>query len=407
MKNYLFSQFQHRMWRTAGVIAGIALGTALFITLTVLGRGYQESAKLPLKGVESDMVITRPAEGNGPNQNTRGIRMPFGTETITREEVGTISRTDGVAHVSPVLQLWDFGEDSYTTIAGVDPLEKEVGPLKALESGMDKGRAFTPGETGVAVADLHFAAFYQLQPGDPVQIDGETFTVIGIVEIPNTNQTTAANLYIPYEDAKRLAGMDQDDVNQVYVQMADASDAEDISKSLTDQLGPLNVISEDSLVQVMGGVGRISAQFSTIAAAVGLIGGVLLAWFSLSGLINERRREVGIMKAIGWKGNQVIRIFVSEAVLLSSIGALVGVGIGLLGALGLQQLPSPDFSVSNTTPHLQDHTGPTEEVSLPIRLDWLPFVIAFSAAMIGGAVAGWYHSKQAAKIKPAQVLRQK
>ena len=120
-------------------------------------------------------------------------------------------------------------------------------------------------------------------------------------------------------------------------------------------------MTEDSLLQVMGGIGQASARFSLIDAIVGLLGGLLLAWAALDGLVAERRVEIGVMKAVGWQSHHVRKTFLTEAFLLSLIEGVVGFLVAL----------------------------------------------AVLASVCGGTFAGWNSARKAANLKPAQSLRQR
>lgn len=412
MITYVLSQFQGRLWRSLAVVSGVALGAALFVALSTLGTSFHEAARRPLMGVAADMVITRPITGSAmtqPGQRTRGARLPFGLAPISGGEVETIRRTGGVATLTAALQVWDFGPSSYITVLGVDAAETTVGPAHSLTKDLVQGRAFGPGERGVAVADLHYARFFRLEPGSRTTVDDMPFEVVGVVELREGSQASAANLYVPLADAQALVGLGPDQVDQVYVRLSSAGDVDSVVARLRQELGPLSALTEDSLLQVMGGIGQVSARFSLVAAAVGLVGGLVLAWIALSGLVSERTREIGVMKAVGWRASDVGRAFLLEALLLSLAGAALGILLGWGTAWLLGQMPLPEMaSPANQT--LQDMAvvePAVRQLTLNVepRLDALALALLASAG--GGTLAGWSGARRAATLKPAQALRQR
>jgi len=408
MMSYVGSQFRHRPTRALVVIAGVALGAALFVALTTLGAGFRQAARAPLAGLSADLLITRPAGDeatSAPTQRTRGPRLPFGSTPLTADELATIGQTDGVAAVAGTLEVWDFGATRYQTVLGVDPAQDQVGPGRALQEGLVAGRLFQPGEQGVAVADRHYAAFYSLKPGDTVTIGDQNFRVVGVAGQQGSSQAGVANLYVPLAEAQALVGLEAGQVNQVYVRVAEASQVEAIVANLTARLGPLSAISQESILQVMGGVARISARFAKVAGLVGMLGGWVLAWVALAGLVTERQGEIGVMKAVGWRKRDVTRAFLLESLLLSLTGGIVGMALGFGTALAIGYLPAPAASLRETLPGLAVAATSTAAPRLPAHVTPGTLALALLIAMGGGMLAGWVSARRAAALKPAQALR--
>ena len=178
-----------------------------------------------------------------------------------------------------------------------------------------------------------------MKPGSVVTIGGRPFTVVGVAEQRDSSQAAAGNLYVPLSDAQRLAGVSAGQVNQVYVRLRDAGRVDTVVERLGHEVGQVNAVTEDSLLQVMGGIGRVSARFADIAAVVGVLGGLVLTWVSLAGLIAERTQEIGLMKALGWRARDVARAFLLEALLLTLAGGVAGIAAGMAAAWALGRLP--------------------------------------------------------------------
>ena len=426
MTPYLVSQFRRRAWRSLAVVGAVAVGAILFVALSAMGNGFREAARAPLADVAADVVVTHSTaqmDAIQATQKARGARLPFGMATLYSSEIDTIRHTEGVAALAGALQIWDFGGNSYVTVLGVDidhslqgtestaqvTTPDQVGPEAALSSGLLSGRVFKPGDRGVAVADLHYARFFDLQPGAKVTIDGVSFDLIGIIELRNGSQAAAANLYVPLPDAQKLVGLGADQVDQVYVRVSNAGQVNMVVERLTKELGNISVMTEDSLLQVMGGISQVSARFSLIAALVGLLGGLLLAWAALGGLVAERRVEIGVMKAVGWQSRHVERAFLQEAFLLSLLGGLVGFLLGWGVALLLGQLPLPEVTTPATQTLQSMAMVPTNTatLTLPARVDALTLALAVLASVGGGTLAGWSSARRAAALKPAQTLSQR
>ena len=408
MIRYVLSQFRYRSGRSLGVIAGIALGAVLFVVLTALGGAFYRAAALPLTGVAADLLLTRPATGAATSagaQRTRGPRLPFGNGIFQESDLELVGATQGVTASSGTLEVWDFGENTYRVVLGIDPTKDRVGPMVGLKAGLMSGRLLQAGEENVAVADRHFAAFFGLKAGDAVRLGDRDFRVVGIAEQKQSSQAGVANLYIPLAAAEQLAGVPQGVVNQVYARLSDASRTDQVVKDLTARLGSLSAVSQESILQVMGGVARVTARFSAAAGLLGALGGIALAWAALSGLMAERGREIGVMKAVGWRNRDIERTFLTESALLGASGGILGTAVGTVLALVLAGLPAPVPSLQQSLPGLSAAPIQAATMTLPIELSPTMVLGGLLIAAAGGTITGWLGARRAARLRTAQVLR--
>lgn len=407
MLTYLLADIQHRFGRAFGSLIGVALGVALFIALVAAGNGFREAARQPLAGIGADILISRPDNaGQAAVQTTCGVRQPFGLSSFTMDEAHGLSELSGINGVSGGLLLWDFGANSYQTILGVDTSltgEELVGPAQASEW-IVNGRFFNPQETDVIVVDRHYAAFFNLQPGGTVEIGKRLFTVIGIIDVSGSNQAAAANFYLPLVDAQSLAGLAQDQINQIYVRVDEAGDVESVVAASETQLGDISAMTEQSIVQVMGSVAQVSDRFSWVAALAALLGGLALTAITLSAGIQLRAGEIGLMKAIGWQARDVVRLFTLEGMLLSLLGALLGILLGWLVILILGQIPIDLTTVTMATPDLSVSIA-AEPYMFPAHLSWNVVLLGLITAVIGGGSVSYLSARRAARLKPAEALR--
>jgi putative ABC transport system permease protein len=412
---YVISQFRRRPWRVVGVVAGVALGAALYLLIAALGNGFRLAAQGPLRSVGADLVVSRPASASdmaASGQRTRGIRLPFGLGLITPEEVADIRADDGLSAWAVGLQVWDFGPNRYTTVLGLDPAQAAAGPGRVLAGSIMEGRSLLPGDQGTVVVDQHYALFYQVKPGARVTIGGESFRVVGIAAL-HDGQAAAANLYIPLDHARVLAGVPAGAVNQVYLKAADASQVDSLTARLTERTGDLDVLSESSLLRLMDGIGRISARFAAVAASVALVGGLVLAWAVVGGLVSERRREIGLMQALGWRRQEVVRAFLVETLLISVAGCAAGVLLGHGAAWALGQLPMPSSASSVHQVLSSLHGAPAglqavdtaADLTFPAQTGLAQVLLSVVTVVPVGVVAGWTAVRRLLRVQPAQAVR--
>jgi len=409
MKTYVIAEIWHRAGRSAATALGVAVGIALYIALTAVGTGFQEVARRPLEGVGADILLARMASGadvSASAQTMRGVRLPFGLSTLTLEEVAKEQHISGVSAAAGGLLLWDFGPSSYQTVLGVDVNEEAVGPARAREW-VVAGRFLQPNERHVAVVDKHYATFFRLKPGDAVPIGGASFQVVGIAEVQEGSQAAAANFYVLLADAQALAGLNTDAINQIYVRVAQASSVEQIVQQSRATLGELSATTEQSIVQVMGGISRVSERFAGVAALVALLGGLSLTGLALSASAAERRTEIGVMKAVGWTAGNVTSHFVVEGLVLALAGALTGILVGWLVTLGLGLIPVDLGALNTSTPTgISAATAVRSQMTLPARISATVALQALGLTAVGGALASWLVARHAASLKPAEAFRQ-
>jgi putative ABC transport system permease protein len=409
MMAYLIGSIRHRAGRAATTALGVAAGVALFIALMAAGAGFREAARRPLAGVQADILLSRPAAGaelSAATQATRGVRLPFGTSTMSLGDVTKEGRIPGVSAAAGGLLLWDFGPTSYETVLGVDTNQAAVGLAQARQW-VVAGRFLQPGERGVAVVDKHYAAFFRLKPGDQVTIGGQAFQVVGVVEVQEGSQAAAANFYVSLADAQALAGLKTDAINQIYVQVAHASSVDQVVQQSRASLGDVSATTEQSIVQVMGGISRVSERFAGVAALAALLGGLLLTGLALSSSVSERRTEIGVMKAVGWTARDVSSYFVTEGLALALAGALAGILLGWLVTLELGLIPIDLGPLSASTPTgmaVAPATG--TQMTLPAQISLPVALLALALTAVGGTLASWLVASRAAAMKPAEAFRQ-
>lgn len=404
MINYLIAEIQHRFGRALGSLIGVALGVALFIALIAAGNGFREAARQPLSDIGADILVSRPDNaGAAAAQTTRGVRQPFGLSLLTLNEATSLQEVSGISGISSGLLLWDFGANSYQTVLGVDMAQTGTGPTQAADW-IVNGRFFTKNETDVIVVDRHYAAFFSMKPGETVEVGKRPFTVIGVIEVPGGKQAAAANFYLPLSDAQALAGLDSEQINQIYVRVAEASDVEAVVAESESRLGDISAMTEQSIVQVMGGVAQVSDRFASVAALAALLGGLILTGITLSAGINLRASEIGVMKATGWQTRDVIRLFTIEGILLSLLGALMGIFLGWLAILILGKIPVDLSTLAGSAPDFGTDVASTT-YTLPAQLSWNAVLLGIGTAVSGGGLASLLSARRAARLKPADALR--
>jgi putative ABC transport system permease protein len=217
---YVRSELGHRWKRTLLLVAGIALAVTLVTTLDVLSRAFADLATVPFRNLGADLIVQRSATQNQvPKQ--MGIILPFSAEPISTDEVKRLAGEPGVSQAAGFVLLWNLGKGRFISITGV-PLTADapaLGPGK-IRNWLIKGRLPTPGARE-ALVERHYGAFFRLAPGSSVEIGGQPYAVTGVVDIQEGSQIVASNFYMDIDEARRLAGLPPNLVNQVFLKLAD------------------------------------------------------------------------------------------------------------------------------------------------------------------------------------------
>jgi putative ABC transport system permease protein len=195
-------------------------------------------------------------------------------------------------------------------------------------------------------------------------------------------------------------------INQIYVRVAQASSADGVLRETQNALGEISAITEQSIIQVMGGIARVSNRFGNVASLVALLGGLMLTGLTLAASVSERRREIGLSKAVGWTTAQVTRYFLAEGLMVSVLGTVAGLGLGWLMTLPLSLVPIDTLLLNPSAPsNLSYVPQDPANTTLPAHVTLASLALALGMAIVGGMLASWLTARGAAATKPAESLR--
>jgi len=412
--SYLFAELRRRPGRTLIAALNVALGVALFVSLQAYATGYREAARAPLAEIGADVIAQR--QGAVPDA-FEGIVFPHPTAPIHRAEIESINSVPGVEAIGEAVLFWDFESDRFLVGLGLDPAQT-VGPGR-LRAGLRAGRFLETGDSGVAVADTTYAEQSHLTLGDSVSIAGQSFSIIGLVDTSQAGQVASANLYLTLPDARAQAyaapnvrsvfGIRADDANVLFIR-ADSPQATAVAEQVQSILGQQAIVTTPrSFDQVLGATFSVIDRFGFLVGIAGLL-------IAMAGLLRttaaglwERRRDVGLMRAVGWRRRDVSRQLLAEMLALTGIGAVLGLAIaGLVTfGLGFSRVTVPVPWELSPTPHFLPGGAVNMAVTIPLgaRIDPGAALLAIVLALLAGGLASLWLARRAAGIKPAEVWR--
>lgn len=414
---YLFTELLQRRGRTLAVVINVALGVALFVSLQAYSTGYRQAARAPMALIGADIAAQR--QGDVP-EAFEGPVFPHSTAPLHQDEVKAIRNLPGVESVGEAVLFWDFDPDQFLVVLGLEPpvsIKKAVGPGRLLTA-VKNGRFLAPEDRLTAVADVSFAQENNFNVDDTVIIANRIFSIVGLVDTSRAGQVANANIYIPLADAREIAAgaanvlavhdFSPDDSNILFIK-ANQVQAEDVSSAVEGILGDQALVSSaQSFGEVLGASFQLIDQFGWVIGLVGLIVAIAGLLRTVSSNLRERRRDIALMRAVGWQHAGIVGQLSGEAVVLSFTGWVAGLGLATVITLILNQtsvtIPVP-WELS-PTPHF--FSGGAVEmgltIPLPAQIDWKTIVAALLLSVLCGVGVGIVLAWKAANIKPAEVL---
>lgn len=390
-----------RAWLT---MIGIFIGIASVTALISLGDGVNNFMQSQFASIGADKIMVIPGGGEG----LAGLIGGFlgGSSTLTEEDVELISKVAGIKDVSFMIYGYDKitkrDEAESVFIAGV-PTGKDFDMLKQMQ-GIEvvRGRTFQENEKNVALVGYLWWSGDQvlrkpLRLRDTITIKDEEFEVIGFLSKVGNKQDDA-NVYIPLETARDLFSK-PDDVDTIIAQVHPSFEPSTVAELVKTELRQeknQKEGEEDFSVQTLENLAKqvglmisiVQLVFIGVSGISLVVGGVGIMNTMYTSVM-ERTREIGIMKAIGAKNNQILAIFLIESGIYGLVGGVVG---GLTG-----------IAVSKLVELAVISSQGAEIFKVRFSVSLLLFVLAFSFGV--GVVSGLLPAKQASEMQPVDALR--
>jgi putative ABC transport system permease protein len=406
---YVWKELRHHHHRTLVNILGIGIGIALFVSINAVSSAYKEAVSLPFKNLGADIVVQRPEKRSVDSAQTpasmRGIRLPFSNQILPPGDLEKLRSLEGVDSTASSLLLWEFEQRGFRTIMGVDLDQPSLGPVKVKEW-LKEGRF--PANAGEVVLEKHYAKFHQTRIGDSFPIGNRPFRVVGLLEIKEGSQIASANIYLSLADAQTLLPGESQGVNIVYLRLKNPSLVHQVKTQISKVVDGLSVTSSDSFLELMGGVSKISDQFSLLASLIALGGAIFLIIKTMLSNLVERSSEIGILKAVGWTERDVQKQLMGEALVQSLLGGIFGLVVGyvLSYLLGFLSIPiSTPWEINLMPAFAKDADAASQVVRLPVSVSAGLTGISLGLALVAGGLASYFMGRRTARMKPADILR--
>jgi putative ABC transport system permease protein len=362
--------------RTILTVLGIVIGIGAIVALGSVAAGIDDMVQNSLELVAGKIMVV---EGDG--EGLGAMMSSFGGE-MTDEDISAIQVVSGVDDVIPLVFYLESFESLFAApeqVIGIEP--DKVNYFKGEKVDIEEGRDLEEGDTDVAVIGRTIADKHNLEPGDYYEVQETDFQVVGVIEKTGTPDIDSSIL-IPIESLQEA--LDIDVYQMLYVIPDDVINTEIVAENIEDDVEDVSTITGAEITkQASEMIGAISFATIGIGAIAAFVGGLGVMNTMVMAVI-ERRREIGVMKAIGATNRKIVKQFLIESAMISMIGGGIGCGLGVIGALGISVAAS---GVINAI------------VTLPL----IGFALAFALAL--GIVGGLYPAWKAAKLDPVDALR--
>lgn len=362
-------------------LLGITIGIASFVTLLSLGGGLKKEINKQASDLGANLVVT-PKGWCAYEQVSvlTGEQLP---EAIPLETVRTIAAIPGLTAV-PYLTERTAYQNNPISVIGILP--EEMRGYKNWE--VEQGGYFATQEEPALVIGSGIAGQFNLKSGDELTVRGERLPIKGVLRETGGKDDIA--VYLPLAVAQRLYGVG-DMVSFIAIKVDDITKIDAYILQIQETANVAVVSDKQLLRSVLAIVGTVSttlqmiAAVAILAAAFGIINTMMTA-------ISERRREIGILQAIGAPRGTIFSLFFLESGLYGLLGGVLGVAGGLLFTI----VASPYISQNEFTTFMKG----TDAGALDPRI--ILGSILFS--MVVSLVSGLYPAWKAARFTPVEAI---
>jgi len=365
---FVLKNLRRRRLRTTLTLFGIGMAVGAFVGLVGFSSVFQQQWQRIYSSAGTDITV---------------IHGTFLNTSLDESATAKVAALPVVAEATPTMfNLMDLSPDVNALAYGWTADSFEFDSLKILS-----GRRIHDGQAEVMVGDL-LAEGLKKHPGDTLEIQGTPFTVTATYHASSGLEANA--VVLPLDQLQKLSSL-QGKVSTIDVRLKPAPAGEAPDHYLKRAQAQIEAVLPG--LQAVPAAERASDnQFVKMAQASAWGTSALALFIGIMGIANtmvmsvfERTREIGVLRALGWRRGQVLALIEMEAATLGLGGGLLGIALGWSALRVLEALPQTASFVSASLPW-------------PLLLEAMG--IAVLAGLIAGAVPAWH----AGQLSPVDAL---
>jgi putative ABC transport system permease protein len=363
----LFNNLVRQKVRTGLTVLGICVGITTVVALGVITGGLKDMAGDILRAGDSDFMVAQKGSSD------------LAFSAVSGADQAALANVEGVAGATGMLiHVTRVGSNPYFFIMGVAPEQISFAGLQIVD-----GETLEPGDSARILLGTGAASTLGLSAGEVVSIDQTDFTIAGIYRTGDALQDGGA--FMALADLQEVTGR-PGTVTMVYISVADGYTVNDVAGTINDTFANLiSVTTVEEYGEVDQGMEMMDAvniAISVLAVGIGAIGVMNTMIMS----VFERTREIGILKAVGWRNRKVLELIVGESLVLCFVAAIAGIIGGILLSRAVMLIPAVGHLLS-----------PSYTADVFLRA----LGVAFIVALIGAA----YPALRATRMTPMEALR--
>jgi len=386
-------EIRRNLLRSALTMLGIIIGVAAVITMVTIGKGTTAKISNQIESLGSNMLILRPGQRFLHGSREAAKPLDLSDAEALRRDLPSVAAVAGVASKAVTAV---YGNANWTTtVSGVenDYLIVRNWPLA-------RGRTFTDSEqrAGAPVcllgATIQRELFSYLDPiGETVRLGKVPCEVIGVLATKGQSAMGSDQddaILMPLRAHWRLI-LGKQEVSHIYISARNDTDKakRDVELLMRERrhIAPgdeddFSIIDMKEIAKTMTGTTEVMTSLLGAVAAVSLIVGGIGIMNIMLVSVTERTREIGIRLAIGALEREVQRQFLVEAVVLSSVGGIIGILLAVTAS----------YFISGA-------------LKVPLLFDGGIILMAFLFSAAVGIVFGYFPARKAARLDPIEALR--
>lgn len=353
--------------RTTLTVLGISIGVTLVVALGAVTGGVKQATTALLQIGGADFVVAQEGAAD------------FTFSTLPEEQADAIADVPGVERTTGVLlYLTQKGGNPYFMVVGMPTANMRFDPPPLVAGALP-----APGTEDEVMIGAGAADSLGIGVGDPIALDDVDLRVVGVYRTGTPILDGGA--FAALAATQRLARK-QGQVTAIYVAVEEGADATSVASAI-EEADPnvVTVANVSETGKVDQGVTIIDALNDAVTILALLVGAVAVLNTMIMSVF-ERTREIGILRAVGWRGSRIVRMIVGEALVLCAVAAAVGIGLGVLATRALL--------LSAT---IRNFIEPQYAASTMARAVVVALVVALAGAL--------YPAVRAVRLSPMEALR--